>query len=63
MSYEWVNNNYKSLVRYLTYKGMSWDCPREEKYRLVQFSYQKEELVCKCVEKEITNNHSLELKA
>jgi len=63
MSYEWVNNNYKSLVRYLTYKGMAWNCPREEKYQFVEFSYQKEELVRKCVEKEITNNHNLELKA
>lgn len=63
MSFEWVTNNYKSSVRYLTYRGMAWNCERELKYQQVEFSYQKEELIHKCVEKEITNNHNSELKA
>ncbi len=63
MSFERVINNYKSSVRYLTYRGMAWNCTREEQYQNVEFSYQKEELIRKCVEKEITNNHNSELKA
>jgi len=63
MNYELVINNYKSSVRYLTYRGMSYNCPREDKYQAVEFAYQKKEIVQKCVEKEITNNHDLELKA
>ena len=57
-----VNNNYKSSVRYLTYRGTTYDCPREDMYKTIEFSYQKEEFIKNTIEKEITNNHTLELK-
>ncbi len=61
--YVCVDNNYKSSVRYLTYRGTFYDCPKEDSHKQVEFSYQIKEFIKKPVEKEITNNHTSELKA